>query len=148
MELDRTRIAIRERGYFDILDLALRITREQFWPIALATTLGAGPFFLLNYLLFDRAEWFAPFDSESVTPEIIAGWFSYLFFLTVLVLIEIPLATAPLTLYLGQKLFLDKVDPKTGQGAPNVFDLSGAGNTHLVPEQATTKTAGVIFTPL
>jgi iron complex outermembrane receptor protein len=41
----------------------------------------------------------------------------------------------------------NKVDPKTGLVAANVFDLSGAGNTHLVPEQATTRTAGIVFTP-
>ena len=34
MQLDRTRIAIRERGLLETLDLALHVTREFAGPLA------------------------------------------------------------------------------------------------------------------
>ena len=40
------------------------------------------------------------------------------------------------------------VNPFTHVLTPNVFNLSGGGNKKLVPEQGTTKTIGVVITPI
>lgn len=103
MQLDKTRVAIRERSFIDLLDLSLAVLREHAWPLALAWLVGAAPAALVNYwLLSDR---FIPgaFDLSELP--------GYLFLLTLLTCWEIPLATAPMTLYLGQVLFFDRPDP-------------------------------------
>ncbi len=99
MQLDNTRIAIRERGFPEILDLSLRVIRAHGLPLLVALAVGVVPCQLLNYCvlswLMDRI------DLGYESP----GW--YLFFFVLLVVWEMPLATAPLTLYLGQALFVE-----------------------------------------
>ena len=52
MQLDNTRIAIRERTFVDVMDLALRVVRWCAGPLAVALAAGIVPMFLLNaYLL-------------------------------------------------------------------------------------------------
>ena len=41
-----------------------------------------------------------------------------------------------------------QVNPYTGVPTPNVFNLAGGGNKNLVPEQGTTKTIGLVITPI
>ena len=54
MQFDNTRIAIRERSYFDLLDLALLVIRRHALPLLIATAIGAAPMMLLNaWLLGD-----------------------------------------------------------------------------------------------
>ena len=48
MQLDQNRIAIRERGYLEILDLALRVIRAYAGPLAAALAVGVVPAMLLN----------------------------------------------------------------------------------------------------
>ena len=43
VQLDQNRIAIRERGNLEILDLSLRVIRAQAAPLAAALALGGGP---------------------------------------------------------------------------------------------------------
>jgi hypothetical protein len=100
MQLDKTRIAIRERNFIDILDLALAVLREHAGPLALALIAGAAPAALLNYWLLSG--WLL---EDAFDPGDLAG---YLFVMSLLVCWELPLATAPITLYLGQALFEER----------------------------------------
>ena len=103
MQLDHARIAIRERSRFDVLDLALRVLRAYAWPLAVAAlAIGVVPAAVFNaWLLSDLTE---PAFNESV-PQ------SYLIGMLILVLAEIPLATALATLYLGEAAFLERPPP-------------------------------------
>jgi hypothetical protein len=99
MQLDQHRIVIRERSYVDLLDLALRVVRAYAAPLTGLFLLGAVPAMILNaYLLGGQATQ----AHESVIPR------DYIYYLVMLTLLEIPLATAPITLYLGHSLFLEK----------------------------------------
>jgi hypothetical protein len=65
--------------------------------------LGIAPFAVLNYwLLAGYIE--ADFEWQSPVP--------YLFYMLVLIFWEVPLATAPATLYLGQTMFSEEVRPR------------------------------------
>ncbi len=111
MQLDRTRITIRERGLLDILDLGLRVMWVYAGPLLGAAALGMAPLLLLNMWLladlipdpelYDLTEYF---DREEYSSNIIR----YLFTLLLLIAWQIPLATAPLTLYLGTAVFEEK----------------------------------------
>lgn len=106
MQLDQTRIPIRERTYFNVLDLALRVSREHAAPLMVTTLLGAGPMFLFNTWLI------GPYDPTSEPLDPAWGFVRYATWLTLLVLWQIPLASAPTTLYLGQVLFMQKPEPR------------------------------------
>ena len=87
MAVERTLIRVRERGYFDQLDLGLVVVRRLAWPLLAAAALGIAPFFVLNaYLL------------PSLNEE------SY-FYIPVILGLELPFATAPITLVLGRRMF-------------------------------------------
>lgn len=103
MQLDKTRIAIRERSYADILDLALSVLREHAGPLVLALLVGAVPAALFNHWLLGDLLRENSFGSDDVV------W--YLYFMALLVYLEMPFATAPVTLYLGQALFVERPDP-------------------------------------
>lgn len=102
MQLDKTRISIRERSFIDILDLALAVLREHAGPLSLALLIGAVPVALFNHWLLSG--WLL---EDAFDPSDLAGYF---FLLALLVCWELPLATAPITLYLGQALFLKRPD--------------------------------------
>ena len=99
MQLDRTRIAIRERSYPDLLDLALWVIRAHALPLCVALVAGVAPFALLNAWLLGGL---AYHDFELGFP------FAYVFWMLVLVVWQIPLATAPVTAYLGKALFAER----------------------------------------
>jgi hypothetical protein len=102
MQPDSNRVVIRERNYADLLDLSLRVIRTYALPLAVAFAAGAVPAFCLNaWLLAGLARRPADLGPPS----------GYLWCLLLLVLWEIPLATAPLTLYLGQALFHQRPQP-------------------------------------
>ena len=106
MQLDQNRIAIRERGFADVLDLALRVVRVYAWPLLWALAAGVVPAMCLNaWLLADYVE----FEFEVGFPA------AYMWSMLLLVIWETPLATAPLTLYLGQALFTSR--PRPGEVA-------------------------------
>ena len=103
LQLDKTRIAVREREYVDVLDLALRVIRVHAGPLVLAFAAGVAPMLLLNgWLLAGYAE----FDFEWTFP------FVYPFYMVLLIFLEAPLATAPATLYLGKATFTDRPEPR------------------------------------
>ena len=97
-QLDNYRIAIRERGYLDVLDLSLRVLRAHALPLLGAFVIGVLPFALLNgWLLSSLAE-----------PDMELGFpIAHMFYMLWLVVWQIPLATAPMTLYLGNSLFTE-----------------------------------------
>jgi hypothetical protein len=107
VQLDKTHITVRERNYLDTLDLALRVVRKGGRWLVVAVAAGVGPMMLLNFwLLADYRE--ADFE---------LGWPARYMFLTLLLVAwEVPLATAPATLYLGQVLFDERPRAKTIAG--------------------------------
>ena len=86
MDLDRTLIQIRERSYPEILDLGLVVVRRRPLALGLAALAGVAPFAALN-------AWLAR------DPE-----FNLAAYLLLLAL-EAPWATAPLTVVLGGMMF-------------------------------------------
>ena len=100
MQLDRTRIAIRERGLLDTLDLALHVSRDFAGPLAVASLLAIVPLALLNYALVG---WMAPADMESLE-DVGRYWWS----MTALIYLEAPLASIFVVAYLGPALFLEE----------------------------------------
>jgi hypothetical protein len=103
MQLDQHRIVIRERSYVDLLDLALRVIRAYAAPLAGLFLLGVVPAMCLNAFLLSGDDLRI---HESIVPD------EFLYRLGMLTLIEIPLATSPITLFLGHVLFMEKPSAK------------------------------------
>lgn len=103
MNLDATHIAIRERGFAEVMDLALKVIRAHLGPLVLCGLAGAAPWAVINGLLLDGMV--SDLDIWDQTP-----WFLTL--MGLLVAVETPLATAPITLYMGQVTFQDQTDPR------------------------------------
>jgi hypothetical protein len=83
---DRTLIQVRERSFLDLQDLALVAVRNCPGPIILSALAGVAPCAILN-------AWFI------ADPEFPFFWY------LVLLILEIPWATAPLTVVLGGLMF-------------------------------------------
>lgn len=100
MRLDKTEIAIRQRPLPELLDLALLVFRRHALPLMALTTLGAAPWLLLNWWLLNNwlGEQFIDYDVIML----------YVFWQLWLVPLEAPLATALVTLYLGQVMFFER----------------------------------------
>ena len=104
MQLDHNQIAIRERGWLDLLDLALRVARAHAGPLAATLLLGVTPAMLFNaWLLSEMAD--PAFDE--LFPR------AYMWCMLMLVLWEIPLVTSLATLFLGEAVFLARPSAKT-----------------------------------
>jgi hypothetical protein len=99
VQLDRTRIVVRERGVLDTLDLALHVLRVYLAPLLVAMALGAVPLTLINHLLIG---WMLPETDNLFDIPI-----RYLSHMTVLLFLEAPLASVFATTYLGKAVFLD-----------------------------------------
>jgi hypothetical protein len=97
--MDNTRIAVRERGILEILDLSLHLVRRYAGPLALTLALGVVPLMLLNQFLIG---WMADVDWEDEFP-----W-RYIWNMILLVSVEAPLASVFATTYLGLAVFYDK----------------------------------------
>jgi hypothetical protein len=107
MQLNETRIAIRERTYGEILDLTLRVIRAQAAPLFAAFVAGVVPFLAFNHWLL------TPVGNDDD-----AGyWWGSL----VLMVWEMPLATAAITLYLGHAVFAERPSARRV-----LADLSGS----------------------
>lgn len=110
VELDRNRIAIRQRDFLDVLDLALRVIRTYAGPLTAAFAVGIVPIMLLNaWLLAGLLE--EPFETDF--PGL------YLWYVLVLTVWETPLAMAPAVIYLGQSLFMER--PRARKVAANLL---------------------------
>jgi len=99
MQLDRTRIAIRERGLLETIDLALFVVRDFVAPIIACALLAIVPLALINYALIG---WMAPAEYDT---DVVG--FRYLWNMTVLIFLEAPLASAFIVAYLGPAVFLE-----------------------------------------
>jgi hypothetical protein len=97
MQLDRTRVAIRERGILDICDLALQVMRNLSPRLLGAFFVGIAPIAVLNYLMLRGL----------IEPEYTSTYVRYIWNMTLLVFIEAPLATAAATVFLGDAMFLE-----------------------------------------
>lgn len=100
MQFDHTRIVIRERNFLEILDLALEMVRDHWQGLLTALAIGATPPAVLNYFLL----------RDMIDPnEIFHEPGLYGFWMTIFMALEAPLATAPVTLYMGQATFSEAV---------------------------------------
>ena len=100
MQLDRTRIAIRERGLLETLDLALHVSREFAGPLMICALLGVAPLMLINYALVG---WMVPREMDS---DFFPGRF--IWNMAVLIYLEAPLASVFVVAYLGPAVFLEQ----------------------------------------
>jgi hypothetical protein len=100
MQLDRTRIAIRERGLLETADLALHVTREFAGPLAICALMAIVPLALLNYLLVG---WMTPGELDA---DLFPG--RYFWNMTALIYLEAPLAAVFMVAYLGPAVFLEE----------------------------------------
>lgn len=124
LQLDNNLIAIRERNLLDIMDLALAVLRTQGMPLLAALLIGAAPMLLLNDLLLSEML----YDETRLDDEPPYG---FLWLTALLVAMEIPLAAAPATLYLGQSMFREEASLRRAAGdflasLPQLFWLQGA----------------------
>lgn len=106
MQLDHTRIAIRERSLLNLYDMALRVVATHGGALLAAWACGVLPALLLNRWLLGAAL------EEVVLSDEADATFSYVIGLLYLVIWELPLATAPITLYLGQAMFDQRPRPR------------------------------------
>lgn len=106
MQLDQTLIGIRERRYSDILDLALQVIRNHFVAWLVLSFVGAAPAIAVNMLVFSATELEEIYDEEEFFQLLAYGALT-----TFLAVLEIPLAAMPLTIFLGQALFLSRPRP-------------------------------------
>ncbi len=119
MQLDKTRIVVRERGVFDTLDLGLRVFRIYFVPISVTLFIGALPWIALNYFL---TGWMLATDFDSPdSPEYVATLIRFAWTMLVLVGIEAPMASVFSTVYLGQALFVEQ--PRIRNAFRDVFSM-------------------------
>lgn len=103
MQLDKTRIVVRERSVLEIMDLALHVLRTFLVPLSWSLVIGVLPFALLNaWLIGWMAQWNYLFEGIESFP------LRYTWVMSLLVFIEAPLATAFVTAYLGQAVFVER----------------------------------------
>ena len=100
MQLDRTRIAIRERSLLETIDLALFVLREFAGSVLWCSLLAIVPLALINYALVG---WMVPADYEG-------EWvgFRYLWSMTLLIFLEAPLASVFVVAFLGPAVFMEQ----------------------------------------
>lgn len=107
MQLDNTRIAIRERSLLDTLDLALQVIRQYPRELLLTFLAAAVPLAVLNDYL---AGWMLDVeyrDAYFYVEESGAIW-RFWWSMTLLVFIEAPLASIFMTAFLGQAVFVER----------------------------------------
>jgi hypothetical protein len=100
MQLDRTRIAIRERGLLETIDLTLLVIRDFAGPILASALVGIIPLAIINEVLLGRM--------VSIDDEGNVAWFRYVWGMTVLIFLEAPLASVFVVAYLGPAVFMEQ----------------------------------------
>jgi hypothetical protein len=100
MQLDHTRIAIRERGLLETIDLTLLVIREFAGPVIACALLGIVPLAMINELLVG---WMVSIDDEDTVL-----WFRYTWAMTVLIFLEAQLAAVFIVAYLGPAVFMEQ----------------------------------------
>lgn len=129
MQLDQTRIAIRERNFGEILGLALQVVRARAGWLLLAFLIGVTPLAVLNTLLLDDVLEYELW--EEVPP-------GYWFLTFLLVALEAPFATAIITIYLGKMTFSSDVRFRSClvdfvRSLPQLLLLQGVMRALLLP---------------
>lgn len=100
MQLDNTRIAVRERNLLETFDLALHVVREFWRPWLACSLLAIIPLAVLNYALIG---WMANVEfGEEEFP------LRYYWTMAVLIYLEAPLASTLVVGYLGPAVFLER----------------------------------------
>lgn len=99
MQLDNTRIAIRERNLLETLDLSFRLLREFWKPWLICSLLAIVPLAALNALLLG---WIPSELDFSEEPPI-----RYFWLMAVFIYIEAPLASVFVVAYLGPAVFME-----------------------------------------
>jgi hypothetical protein len=99
VQLDRTGLAVRERSFFDLVDLSFMLLRVYFVPLMKATLLTVAPLWIVNFLLVDHLL------REAVQDERFPG--AYIWLTLCLVVAEAPLVSLLPTMYLGRIVFMD-----------------------------------------
>ncbi len=103
MQLDKTRIPIRERDHLDVCDLALRFSFAHFKPLLGMLLVGALPCALLNaYLLSSML------DIEYIHED----FQRYLIIMVLLVFFQAHWATSFMTAMLGDVMFMQNVNSR------------------------------------
>jgi hypothetical protein len=107
MQLDNTRIAVRERNLLDTFDLALQVARDYFKPLVVTFFLAALPLLAINDLLIG---WIlaVDYDEAFFYAEEYGQVWRFWWDMTLLVVIEAPLASIFTTAYLGQAVFVER----------------------------------------
>lgn len=100
MQLDQTKITIRERSLGELLDLAFRFTVLYFKPLFCCTVILVIPFAVFNWWVTH------PIVDLDNTAE--SNW-RCIWYMSQLVFLEAPLATIITTLFLGRVMFLQEV---------------------------------------
>ncbi len=103
MQLDHTQIAIRERGFLDILDLSLRVITAFGGPLFLCLATMIIPLMIINFFLIG---WMTQTGDE------VDSYARYLWTMTLLVIIQAPLVSTFVTPFLGNAMFLEAVSPR------------------------------------
>ena len=105
MQFDQTSIAVRERGMLEIMDLSLHVIRHHFRPLLIMWLVGVVPMMLLNHFmiggLLDRVDFDGSYYFGELGTEV--RYFNYI--MTILVIVEAPLATLFMSQYLGNAVF-------------------------------------------
>ncbi|MFO0943628.1 MAG: hypothetical protein U0930_23070 [Pirellulales bacterium] len=106
MELDRTEIVIRQRGSLELMDLSLMVLKRHYVKLLQAGTILGLPLLVVDVLLL---HWMISEDAV-LASQVYSGsdafiWWRYTGHLCVLYALQIPIATLPITLYLGAQTF-------------------------------------------
>lgn len=106
MELDRTEIVIRQRGSLELMDLSLMVLKRHYWKLLQAGAILGLPLLLLNVVLLN---WMISEDAVLASQAYASSdgfiWWRYNGHLCVLYALQFPIATLPVTLYLGAQTF-------------------------------------------
>ncbi|MCA9197622.1 MAG: hypothetical protein KDA87_08800 [Planctomycetales bacterium] len=123
MQLDRTRIYIRERSLPEQLDLAFRVSLEYLPNLLFFSAVVIAPLMVLNAVLLNWC----------LVDEFAAATISqYLALLITLMVLELPFATIPITVFLGRIMFRQPTDWKTVFGESAKYLLRFAWSQLLV----------------
>ncbi len=97
MQLDQHFIKVRERSWFDLSELTFQACRVCSPRLLVVFLLGALPLALVNFMIVPLVVDFL--EEPGFTPR-------YMWIMAQLVFLEAPLATVPVTIYLGGVMFL------------------------------------------